>query len=594
MIQIKQCSTHSCKQPLILSRLKLLLFSVLILIGSRAVLADGRASLEPGGSAELIKLNQIGYHPDARKVAIVPADGTEVFRLINSKDGTRVYEGKLTSPKLWAHSGETVRQAEFSEFATPGIYILELPETALSHPFTIHSTALLNVHKAALKSYYLNRSGMEIAAQYGGEFARAAGHPDNSVKVHKSAASKSRPAGTKVSAPGGWYDAGDYGKYTVNSGISTYTLLLAYLHFEDFYNEMNTGIPESGDKVPDILDEAKWNLDWMQRMQDEDGGVYHKLTALRFSAIDTTPEKHTAQRYMIGKSVTAALDFAAVMAVASRVFKDFDAEFPGLADQYRQQAEKAFQWAMDNPDALYQQPRDVKTGAYGDKNAADEFAWAAAELYLLTKKAAYLEVFTNSNIDAGANLSWPTVDALSFISLSSFGKDLLSPESYQKVQSDLLEAANELHQIYADSAYGVSADQPDFVWGSNSDILNNGLVLVQAFRLTGEQRYLNAAMSTVNYVLGTNATGYSFVTGHGDKTPMNIHHRPSVADKVKAPVPGFLAGGPHSGRQDKCDYPSEQPAMNYADTVCSYSTNEIAINWNAPLVYMLAAAINLH
>ncbi|MBL4672840.1 MAG: glycoside hydrolase family 9 protein, partial [Arenicella sp.] len=106
-------------------------------------------------------------------------------------------------------------------------------------------------------------------------------------------------------------------------------------------------------------------------------------------------------------------------------------------------------------------------------------------------------------------------------------------------------------------------------------------------------KYLDAAMSTLDYVLGKNPTGYSFVTGYGDKTPVNIHHRPSTADISDVPVPGFLVGGPHSGKQDKCSYVGRFPATTYADTVCSYSTNEVAINWNAPLVYMLAAAISL-
>lgn len=86
--------------------------------------------------------------------------------------------------------------------------------------------------------------------------------------------------------------------------------------------------------------------------------------------------------------------------------------------------------------------------------------------------------------------------------------------------------------------------------------------------------------------MGRNGTSYAFVTGYGDKTPMNPHHRPSGADGVEAPVPGLIAGGPNPGQQDGCSYPSDIPDQSYVDDYCSYASNEIAINWNAPLVYL--------
>jgi len=506
-----------------------------------------------------IKLNQIGYQPSAEKVAIVPLNGrakqVSSFVVIRVADSSVVQKGVLSEASVWPFSKEAVRQADFSTLNEPGEYV--------------------------------------IRAQYAGVHARGLGHPDTNVKVHRSAATSNRPEGTIVSAPGGWYDAGDYGKYIVNSGISTYTLLSSYQHFKRYYQSLNLAIPESTNDVPDIVDEIKWNLDWMEKMQDVDGGVYHKLTLLKFSDIDVAPADEKKQRFVIGKSVTATLNFAAVMSVASRVMQEFDGQFPGVARRYENAALRAYDWAKRNPDALYEQPDDVATGAYGDKNANDEFSWAAAELFLLTGDATFFAEFMRRNADPGANLSWPQVSALGYVSLANFGQPMLSEEQYSLVVKRLLQAADKQYQLYQDSAYGVAAGLPDFEWGSNSNVLNNGMVLFQAYRLTGDDKYKTAAMSTVDYVLGKNASGFSFVTGHGDHTPLNIHHRPSVADDTPIPVPGFIAGGPHTGRQDKCDYPGDQPATNYVDTVCSYSTNEIAINWNAPLVYMLAAANNI-
>src|SRR5690606_35637774 len=156
-----------------------------------------------------------------------------------------------------------------------------------------------------------------------------AGHPDDRVAIHPSAASATRPAGTFIVAPFGWYDAGDYGKYVVNSGITTGTLLSLLEDYPAAAQRLETNIPESGDGVPDLLDEVLWNLRWMLSMQDPaDGGVYHKLTTASFAGM-VMPEAATAQRYVVQKSTPAALNLAAVAAQASRVLRHHESAAPG-------------------------------------------------------------------------------------------------------------------------------------------------------------------------------------------------------------------------------------------------------------------------
>lgn len=539
-----------------------------------------------------IKVNQLGYLPNAGKVAIVPEMAVKSFVVINAENGEVAYESTIEPAKLWPFSNERVHQLNFSELTTNGRYQLKVGELT-SIPFEINNTVLNELHEAVIRGFYLNRASIELTPELAGKFARPAGHADTAVKVHASAATQSRRAGHVLSAPKGWYDAGDYGKYTVNSGISTYTLLLAYKQFPNRYNALDVGIPESSNSLPDLLDEIKWNLDWLETMQDEDGGVYHKLTALNFSSMSMRPQDHVAQRYMIGKSVTAALDFSAVMAVASRVYAEFDSS---TAKRYRDRAINAYQWALEHPDRVYVQPEDVATGAYDDKDVSDEFAWAAAELFLLTGDTRYWQEFQRfSNVqDNGVNhsASWDHVGALPYISILDTKPAALAASEIAKLQRDYLSAADKQLAIHRESAYHVAMSKDDFRWGSNSLALNNGLILFQAYRLSGEVKYKKASMSALNYVLGTNPTGYSFVTGFGHKTPMFLHYRPSTSDDILEAAPGMIAGGPHTGRQDSCDYEGDLPATNYADTVCSYSTNETAINWNAPLVYLLGAAIS--
>src|SRR5471030_2498462 len=236
------------------------------------------------------------------------------------------------------------------------------------------------------------RASLALNEKYAGKWARAEGHPDTTVLIHPSAASEKRPAGTRISSPRGWYDAGDYNKYIVNSGISTSTLLSLYEDFPAYMKTVKLNIPESGNGIPDILNEILWNLRWMLTMQDlNDGGVYHKLTNAAFDKFEM-PDKATAPRYVVQKGTAATLDFAAVMAQASRIFKKFPKELPGLADSCLTQANKAWDWAVKNPDVAYNQDAmnkkfspAVTTGAYGDRIFSDEFIWAASELFVTTQ-----------------------------------------------------------------------------------------------------------------------------------------------------------------------------------------------------------------
>lgn len=576
----------------------LVFLSAVLLACDKKVQEVTETSEIPAVSESLIKVNQLGFTENSTKIAIIPGLGDRKFSIISVPSEKIMFTAKLSSQANWAPSNENVGIADFSEFNVPGKYRIQVEDgdalntkyIAPSNSFVINNNIFESVHDAALKAYYYNRSSTELLKTHAGEYARPAGHPDTHVQIHTSAASNERPAGTFISSPKGWYDAGDYGKYVVNSGITTYTLMIAYEHFSKFYKDRELNIPESGDPVPDVLDEIKWNLDWLQTMQDpNDGGVYHKLTTLNFVG-EVMPDKTTKQRYVVQKGTGAALNFAAVMAVASRVYKNFDTQFPKKAIEYQQAAISAWKWAQANPNVIYQQPSDVRTGAYSDKSFNDEFSWAAAELFLLTSEAKYLDHF--KLLDAKLQIkesSWANTAALGYISLANNGQDLLSSKEQQIVTVKLTDLADEFVKTHQQSAYRVAMIDSDFVWGSNAVVLNKAIVLLQAYRITQQAQYKQAAIGLLDYVLGKNPTDYSYVTGFGHKPPIFIHHRPSESDQIVVPVPGFVAGGAHKGQQDKCVYPSNLPAKSYLDDFCSYSTNEIAINWNAPLVYVLAA-----
>jgi alpha-L-arabinofuranosidase len=565
-----------------------------------AGLVDGRLTFDlPAKSivvvsvpARAVKVNQLGFLPGAAKWAVVPDSGADRFTLVDARTGATVFRGALGAAALWAPAAQTVRLADFSAWRTPGTYRLHAEGAADSPAFTIAADAYDALDAAALRAFYHQRASTALPREYAGPYARAAGHPDDHVLVHASAASPSRPAGTSISCPKGWYDAGDYNKYVVNSGISTYTLLAAWEHFPAYFRARHVNLPESGGALPDLLAETLWNLEWMLCMQDPaDGGVYHKLTNADFDRL-VMPDAATSPRYVVAKSTAAALDFAAVMATASRVFAAFDAQRPGLSARMRAAAERAYAWARAHPAAVYRPPPDIHTGGYDDEHLADEFAWAAAELYVTTRDDRYWAALDAAHLPASVP-SWSDVGGLAWVTLAQH-RDRLTPAADRAlIESRVTSLADDLVARTRACAWHVATTGDDFTWGSNSVALNQALMLIQAYRLRGARADLDAAQSLFDEVLGRNAVDSSMVTGFGTRSPLHPHHRPSAADGVDAPIPGFVVGGPQPGQQDakRCPvpYPSAVPARSWLDHVCSYASNEVAINWNAPLVYVAAA-----
>ncbi len=534
-------------------------------------------------------VNQIGYYPDAQKIALIRINA-EKFEVIDAFTGKSVFEGITGEPQYWPFSGDTVRTADFTAFTTEGKYKLCPGGSAVcSGEFLISDKIYTDITKALVKALYFNRSGYEITAEYGSKWARKAGHPDTAVIIHESAASKTRPAGTVISSPGGWYDAGDYNKYIVNSSITNYTLLLFYQLNPEYCRSLNIGIPESNNDIADVVDELLYNLRWMLTMQDPaDGGVYHKLTNKGFDGF-VMPDQAVEPRYVVQKSTQATLDFAAVMAMASRVFaNDPSEELRNLSAVCLEAARKAMNWAEKNPGILYKQPSDIMTGVYGDIIIKDDWFWAQSEMALAENNPSALTIEQISG-QVAVTPWWKQTEMPGIISLALSDKDNFSGHS--KAAADvLIPFADELVRKSDTSAYRVSIDF--FMWGSNGDVANQAFLKLIALKLTGDKKYLASAQGDVDYLLGRNATGYCFVTGFGHLSPMNIHHRPSGADGVPEPVPGFLAGGPNTVIMNDCQPPvprSAFPAKSYSDLECSYSTNEIAINWNAPLIFLLGA-----
>lgn len=567
-----------------------------------AILSFCFIQLHAQGISENIKINQLGYYPYANKLAIITGlDTAHNFYVVNKANNTIALTGKLGPVKQSLYSSTQTRFADFSKLSINGQYYIKVPGLGVSYSFSIKDHVYHALGVAALKAFYYQRASMPLVAKYAGKWNRAEGHPDNKVIIHPSAAGARRPAGAVIATPGGWYDAGDYNKYVVNSGISTGTLLSAYEDFPAYFKSLKTNIPESVNNTPDILNEALYNLRWMLTMQDpNDGGVYNKCTNAAFDKM-IMPALATQPRYVVQKGTAATLDFAAVMAQSARIFKKFNKQYPGLADSCLTASAKAWQWALLNPALQYDQTAinklyepKIVTGAYGDKVFADEWFWAAAELFATTGKSEYYNVLSKGVNSVLTVPSWSNVQMLGYYAL--LHADVTLPASAKNtvgaLKGRLIAFANNLLKHVNDSAFHTIMGQSkaDFIWGSNAVAANQGIVLINAYLITHDKKYIDNALTNLHYLLGLNATGYCFITGAGSKSPMHPHHRPSIADGITEPVPGLMVAGPNPGMQDGTPYPFSEPETAYSDADGAYASNEIAINWNAPFVYLVNAA----
>ena len=548
-------------------------------------------------SSPTVRLNQVGFSPMQEKTATIDvcaADAAPCAVRILNADGEVVWEGVASETMRNPISGKPRQIVDFSDLTAEGTYTLQANACGkqIYADLTICSHPYRELTRKALRAFYYQRASMDIVEPYAEGYERKAGHPDDHVLVHASAASAERPEGTVISSPGGWYDAGDYNKYIVNSGYTMGVWLMAYEMNPDYYKALDLNIPESGLQVPDMLAEAMYNIRWMMTMQDLDGGVYHKLTEPDFEGF-IRPDECQKPRYVVLKTTAAALDFAATMALAARVYAPYETVYPRFCVEATEAAMAAFGWAMEHPDVYYDQPKmneefkpEITTGAYDDFDVHDEFYWAAIELAILTGDKAYKHIATEHAV-------WGNVAELGYLDLLMHTED----EAKNKIN---MQALFEYLQPFLDEAESISVHrspygnrEADFYWGCNSEgCCWRGVECLYAYRLTGDERYRRAAEQCLNYILGQNATGYCYVTGFGTKPTQHPHHRLSYSHP-KGTHPGFLAGGPNPMRQDAetdgVQYPKDVPAdESYLDYQPSYASNEVTINWNVTLFALTA------
>ncbi|AOZ93110.1 glycoside hydrolase family 9 protein [Paenibacillus crassostreae] len=529
-----------------------------------------------------ITVNQIGYLTNHKKIALFKGRGG-TFRVVNDLTKEVVFQGEAATSIKDEASGVNVYSGDFTHIGMPGQYHIEQEGREPSGSFIISDTSYHQLHKGLLKAFYYFRCGVELEESFAGPWKHKACHVSKG-KVY------AQP-NCLLDSSGGWHDAGDYGKYTGPGAKAVADLLLAYELYPDAFSEP-VPLPESDRVMPDVLHECRVELEWLFKMQDAStGGAFHKLTTPHFPALDVMPEEDVAELYFSPISSAATGCFAGVMAMAARIYMPFN---KGFAESCLQASLTAWKWLEQNPDVIgFKNPSEISTGEYGDEQDLDERYWAAAELFRTTGDESYQRVFITLSQQpfSKTNLGWADMGGYGTIAYFLHGEQQGVESVYNALKGEWLQEADRLVEQCSQDGYSISLRTEDYIWGSNMLVMNNAMLLLIAYHVQKDAKYESCALDHLHYLMGRNVLDISYVTGFGDRSVMNPHHRPSVGDHVILPVPGMVVGGPDRGLHD--DYVREHlqglpAAQCFADHEDSYSTNEVTIYWNSPAVFVVS------
>ncbi|MCW0001635.1 glycoside hydrolase family 9 protein [Pararhizobium sp. YC-54] len=568
-------------------------------------------------------INQAGYFLDGPKRATILSDAADPlpFKLEDAA-GVAVGEGMAAPAGFDPTVGADTQIADFSAFATAGKGYRLIVGERKSLPFSVGHDVYGKLRVDALSWFYPQRSGIEIKGDIVGQaYARPAGHVQESPnqgdtkvtcltgKVAAKLYGKDWTCNYTLDVSGGWYDAGDQGKYVVNGGIAVAQLLGTFERglvyggaASPVLSDSLSRIPENGNGIPDILDEARWELEFLMKMMVPDGQllagmVHHKVHDTKWTEVPMLPHLDPYLRALHRPSTAATLNLAAVAAQGARLFAPYDRDF---AQRLLAAGQKAWLSAATNP-VLFAPGSDGLQGGgdYGDNDISDEAYWAAAELYITTGKTLYLAALKSSPHWAGPVFSaagafdWRSVAGLGRLDLALYGVNLAKDDKAM-VMTSVVSAARRFLALQAKEPFGQIYRPADnrYDWGSNQLILQNLIVVSAGYDLTGERPFLNGVREGMDYIFGRNAMNMSYVTGYGSVFAHNQHSRwyaHQVDNTLPNPPAGTLAGGPNSTLVDdvaRARLKGCRPQTCYIDDIMAWGTNEMTINWNAPLVYV--------
>ncbi len=566
--------------------------------------SSSSTSAGPVTVSAFLVVDQFGYLPNAQKIAVIrdPQTGYDADKsfmpsanltLVNLDNNQVVLTAAVTAWSSGAtddSSGDKAWWFDFSSVTTPGNYaVFDSAKNVRSPGFKIAADVYKPVLKEAFRTFFYQRAGFakqqpfaELAWVDGASHIGAG--QDKNARLYNDKTN----AATEKDLFGGWYDAGDYNKYTTWAAEYVITLSHAYIENPAAWGD-DFNIPESGNGIPDILDEVKWGLDWLKKMQDATGnnsvlsivGLSHK------KANDTDaspPSSATGRSYYGSASTNATMSTAAAFAFASKVLKDANITgFSAYADDLKTRSENAWTWAVANPNVVFfnndearqpgsgglgagqQEPIDWDTGLANVKDRATKKRIAAVYLYAATSGEAYKNYieteYTKADLKTFAD-SFREVENTSLLYYANLPG--VTPAVATNITTWFKNAMNS-----GDNWQAMTTKKDPYLayinhygWGSNSTKSGKGSMFMDLmeFNVSGFDSAVakNSALSYVNYIHGVNPQGMVYLSNMyalGVHSSVNefyhtwFSYNSLVWDRVGTstygPAPGFLTGGPN-------------------------------------------------
>lgn len=588
------------------------------------------------GSASII-VDQFGYLTNNKKVAIfkearVGSDvsgsqgspGT-IFLLRNLETEEIVFEGTVSlwnSGAVHDQSGDKIWHLDFSEFNQTGLYKIEDPVSGKqSHPFEIRENPWQNVLKAAVRSFFYQRSGFEKEIQFAGEnWSDDAAHlQDKQTRDFFDQNNTDRFRNLY----GGWFDAGDYNKYITFASGAVHPLLAAYRLNPGIWGD-DYNIPESGNGMPDVLDELKWEIDWMLRMQVQTGGVIIKMGAKDYYGA-SPPSTDTRDRYYGRVSTSSAIAFASMTAHAALVYRDFP-EWEEYADTLEKAAIRACEYfsTAETLDTNSDQG-EIKAGDAdrSEESQLSEEAIFGIYMFALTGDSQWNNLVRERYSEIPLLDWWGPYDH--YIGEALLFYTTLDGAS-ESIRNDILNSfRSKPAPFYGFSEnidpYYVGMPNSQYHWGSLSVMANVGVLNLSVVRYLDEaddEMYRQRALDILHYIHGRNPLDKSYLSNmysYGAENPVNeFYHgwfshgsawQNVLTSDKGGPAPGFLVGGPNqafSGDSNpylELDQPPQKMYADFNDTAewpVQYNPWEItenSIGYQAAYVRLLSEFVSL-
>ena len=499
----------------------------------------------PGKNVPAIKVNTVGYQLGWKKIAVFNVDPAGAV-LKDAKGNTVRPLPSAPSMGIDEASQDPVWQVDLSAVDTPGRYTLAVGD-AESDSFVVNDNPYATALLAGLKSFYFQRTRTALVKPYAvwedTAYIRpepSHTHDDVGWDLEHYPDKKHR---WKVDA--GWHDAGNYDMYVPSTAPSAQTLLIAYELAPERFGDEALNIPESGNGVPDILDEAKWGLRWVLSMQEKSGAFRHREAVMKWSP-EGPAHKDKTVRWIAGVSTAATAKAVAALEVAARVYRPFDAAFATRCDEA---AQRGWDFLVKNPKRILvdgkgsaqpkwdDEPGNTATGALFI--AAVE-RWHSRRDPVARKRIEALLAEPETQPKKFWSGAWANLSRWGLLRLAQDDDATLRTEARKR----LIAAVDAIRPQIEQDGYRCASTLADYYWAHNSNLLEKTHVIAEVARLSDKHGWaLEAARDQWHWILGRNPNGFSMVTRVG-KGPTRFYHM--EWGKNEPPPPGFLLGGPNA------------------------------------------------